>query len=474
MIVKNRDKQAMRKTAMQSKKHRHNRRPLYDGLDYNPARCKTIQWILCVFMSVVLCTMAYYLSAPRSAYVSQYSEHIPQYVSISPNTNNDQWEHSEHQLVTHLSIVLNKRLEFERGLKQIWDHKMQKGGLFAYPVHELPTKLVHPSPSANNPYNLGFELLFSAHRIEKLQHKDTAPVHPFVDAKWDDNAFNFYTIRGDNILSIVNDTFMDLNDVNHVSNDVFSCYVKSKEHDWNHKHLLVLNKYPIGEYSGLFIPFIGTPSTQLLTQETLERGIHFANMFGSEDMRIGFNSMGAMASVNHLHFQFWSVQSMSQRHKLPIEILSERLDAEQSALYKDDELIIREMVGYPIHGFIYQRNMEHNPYVNALNIGLNTPIISAALFHCIDYMINHNIPHNLLINRHKIFVFVRKEETPSKYPIFYGFTDVAGWITLLNEEVYNSITVEELWNDMKSQISIDDTNWLPVKQYCASWHNSAR
>merc|ERR1712154_331454 len=90
------------------------------------------------------------------------------------------------------------------------------------------------------------------------------------------------------------------------------------------------------------------------------------------------------------------------------------------------------------------------------------------LYFCIEYLIENDIPHNLLMNREKIFVFVRRNETPSKYPIFYGFSDVSGWITLLDEDMYNKITVKQLWDDMKSQISIDDDEWKNVKQYCQS------
>ena len=41
---------------------------------------------------------------------------------------------------------------------------------------------------------------------------------------------------------------------------------------------------------------------------TLLVGIQFLNLFPKDSkMRIGFNSLGAFASVNHLHFQFWNI-----------------------------------------------------------------------------------------------------------------------------------------------------------------------
>lgn len=42
---------------------------------------------------------------------------------------------------------------------------------------------------------------------------------------------------------------------------------------------------------------------QVLTREALSVGLEFAAASSSSAFRVGFNSMGAFASVNHLHFQ---------------------------------------------------------------------------------------------------------------------------------------------------------------------------
>eukprot|EP01084_Bolivina_argentea_P251489 421800_1 len=517
MIVKNRDKQARNTAPKQtaSSDESNNAYILLD--DYNPLMCKVTQWIFCICITMMLFTMTYYISISgyKNKNLSQYiipncsplntpisSLNQPQsftnllhtrfipVVSISIRAlknkidnidlNANEWESSPHQRVTILAIIKDKRREFEYVLKQIWN-KSQRKGLFEYSVADLPTKILSETKtnieSNINPYNIHFELLFNKHRIQKLQNKDTSKSHKNVKEEWNDNTFNFYEINGNNLISVIDDTLWDLNEVEDVSQNIFNCYTNNNNINWKEKHLLILNKFPIGKYSGLFIPFIGNNNNiQLLTRETLMRGIYFANMFESNDFRIGFNSMGAMASVNHLHFQFWETKSISKQKQLPIEILSQILTVKDIAnLYSDEDLIIREIIGYPIHGFIYERNLyahkQYNTRIHGIskdNIGLDINIFLNPLYYCIEYLIKNNIPHNLLINRHKIFLFVRRDETPSKYPIFYGFSDVSGWITLLNKDVYHSITIHQLWNDMKNQISIDDTKWKTVKNYCKS------
>ena len=62
-------------------------------------------------------------------------------------------------------------------------------------------------------------------------------------------------------------------------------------------------------------------------------------------------------------------------------------------------------------------------------------------------------------NRERVFVFVRRAETPAELPIFYGFADVAGWVMLLDAAKFDEITAEELWDDMAQRVSIEDERW---------------
>merc|ERR1712110_1297352 len=130
----------------------------------------------------------------------------------------------------------------------------------------------------------------------------------------------------------------------------------------------------------------------------------------------------------------------------PIEILVDKLESDSiGVLFEGKDVVIREIVGYPVHGFVYQSNTNNIPQgIESRDMGLDPNIFLNALWHCVEYLIEQNIPHNLLMNRDRIFLFVRREETQSEYPIFYGFSDVSGWITILDEKVFESITVEEI------------------------------
>lgn len=75
-------------------------------------------------------------------------------------------------------------------------------------------------------------------------------------------------------------------------------------------HAVLINPWPVGPYSGVLAPYIFQGLPQQLSEKSLAVAISFMNELGSagtsKGLRIGYNSLGAMASVNHLHYQFWS------------------------------------------------------------------------------------------------------------------------------------------------------------------------
>ena len=132
---------------------------------------------------------------------------------------------------------------------------------------------------------------------------------------------------------------------------------------------------------------------------------------------------------------------------MPIELYSKYI------LNKNNYISIINSNLYPINGFIY---FLKNKYFN-----LN------ALWNCINHLNSNNIPFNLLFNRNELYLFVRQSKhSKSKYPIFYGFSDISGFITILNENVFNKITYKQIFNDLKYNISISDQNFKSVKEHC--------
>lgn len=67
--------------------------------------------------------------------------------------------------------------------------------------------------------------------------------------------------------------------------------------------LILVNVSPIDYGHVLLVPSILQCQPQLLTTDFVLYGLHFARQLNHPHMRVGYNSLGAFATINHLHFQ---------------------------------------------------------------------------------------------------------------------------------------------------------------------------
>lgn len=63
----------------------------------------------------------------------------------------------------------------------------------------------------------------------------------------------------------------------------------------------LVNNSPLTKYHSLICPRINESLPQILTKESIEFAIDAITGFNDRSYRIGYNSLGALASVNHLH-----------------------------------------------------------------------------------------------------------------------------------------------------------------------------
>eukprot|EP01060_Flectonema_neradi_P019505 TRINITY_DN2666_c1_g1_i10.p1 TRINITY_DN2666_c1_g1~~TRINITY_DN2666_c1_g1_i10.p1 ORF type:complete len:345 (+),score=44.15 TRINITY_DN2666_c1_g1_i10:34-1035(+) len=145
-------------------------------------------------------------------------------------------------------------------------------------------------------------------------------------------------------------------------------------------HSILSNKFPIGRYSGVLLPFVRSNLPQVLmgnmTVQYVELALNFLMVFSEEDsMKIGFNSLAAGASVNHLHFQFWSIST-----KLPVEVAKcdQIWNSKGVTLLRSHHLIPSVIFRFP-------------PSLISEAAKLATPALS--------WLTSNNIPFNLLMSR---------------------------------------------------------------------------
>jgi GDP-D-glucose phosphorylase len=72
--------------------------------------------------------------------------------------------------------------------------------------------------------------------------------------------------------------------------------------------LFLINNSPLTKIHLLIVPEVESNQPQIMTQNCLELGLSIMRATNDRAIRLGYNSPGALASVNHLHLHLLHVE----------------------------------------------------------------------------------------------------------------------------------------------------------------------
>lgn len=168
---------------------------------------------------------------------------------------------------------------------------------------------------------------------------------------------------------------------------------------------LYYNKYPFVDFHGLLVPERESCLSQFLTEAH-----HFYLWQATLDLSrtldgagFGYNSLGAFASVNHLHFQMFV-----------------------------------KPAGLPVMREDWQHNGGNTPYP-AHCAAFGTP---AAAWAYLCELHDKNTPYNLLYSKDRLYIFPRKKQGCYQQPDWtsgFAWHEMAGGMITFNRENYTSL-----------------------------------
>ncbi|KAG0728781.1 GDP-D-glucose phosphorylase 1 [Chionoecetes opilio] len=159
-------------------------------------------------------------------------------------------------------------------------------GAFNYSVENIDTKIL--------PGQYGLVAQVNVNRKTLRRKPDTILE---IQQPVDPSKFNFTKIQEKEVLSKLK--FL-------VSKHEDGAFGKEQEKDnVALKATLIVNNAPICHTHSLLVPFLEECWPQVLNHQGLAAAVHAILLSKSPDMRVAFNSLGAYASVNHLHFHIF-------------------------------------------------------------------------------------------------------------------------------------------------------------------------
>ncbi|XP_075998269.1 GDP-D-glucose phosphorylase 1 [Genypterus blacodes] len=261
-----------------------------------------------------------------------------------------QFIYSNQDFVTDLSqtgkngpgVVPSTPTRFDSTLQAGWRDRMDRG-LFRYHLGDLQTRIL-PGPC-------GFVAQLNVQRgVERRKPQEILSIQQEFNA----GQFNFNRINPEEIiLEMIKET--------------------RPQEDQPCRIIVIVNVSPLEFGHCLFVPDPSLCLPQVLTEFAIRVGIESVLLSSDPGFRVGFNSLGAFASVNHLHLHGYFLA-----HQLKIESVPVKPLVPERGFYRLEE--------FPAC-FLFYTESEHLDEV------------TKAICQVTDLLVDGDVAHNLFMTR---------------------------------------------------------------------------
>jgi GDP-L-galactose phosphorylase len=151
-------------------------------------------------------------------------------------------------------------------------------------------------------------------------------------------------------------------------------------------NLVFINVSPIEYGHVLLVPRALEALNQVATPATLALALAFAREAANPYLRVGFNSMGAYATINHLHFQAYYLgapMAIERAPTAPLTLPGGRGGGAFAARKRGGVRVAR-LEGYPVRALVFE-------------VGDSLAALAAAVGGACERLTAASVPHNLMI-----------------------------------------------------------------------------
>lgn len=318
-----------------------------------------------------------------------------------------------------------------------WEDRMTQG-LFRYDVTACETKVI--------PGNLGFVAQLNEGRHLKkrpTEFRVDRVLQPFDAAK-----FNFTKVGQEEVLfQFENGGGDDSYFLKSAPITVADCA----------PNVVAINVSPIEYGHVLLIPRVLDHLPQRIDRESFLLALHMAAEAASPYFRLGYNSLGAFATINHLHFQAYYLTV-----PFPVEkAATQRIPLAEGG--KKSGVKVSKLMNYPVRGLVFEEGNSLNDLAD---------VVSSA---CV-WLQDNNVPYNVLISDsgRKIFLFpqcyaekqalgeVSQELLDTQ--VNPAVWEISGHIVLKRRNDYDEASEASAWR-LLAEVSLSEARFEEVKAY---------
>jgi len=314
-----------------------------------------------------------------------------------------------------------------------WEDRMVRG-LFRYDVTACETKML--------PGEYGFIA-----QLNEGRHLQKRPTEFRVDQvlqPFDPKKFNFTKVGQEEILFQFGPSEDDTSEYYETAPVLSS------------PNVVAINVSPIEYGHVLLVPRVLDRLPQRIDQDSFLLALHMAAEANNPYFRLGYNSLGAFATINHLHFQAYYLAAPFPIERAPTTRVSYGR--------KKGGVKVYELSKFPVRGLVFEM-------CNSIE-DLSVAVANACVF-----LQNENIPYNVLITDRGTRVFIlpqcfaerqargEVDQEILETQVNPAVWEISGHIVLKRRKDYDSVTEEYAWK-LLAEVSLPFERFEQVKAEC--------
>jgi len=322
-------------------------------------------------------------------------------------------------------------------LLALWERCSQRG-LFRYDVTRYRTKTLGGSHR--------FLLQLNEGRITKKRPTEFRVDEVVQD--FDESKFNFTKALMDEVLFQ-----FDTKASKGIKIDADATACRSPD-------LVMINVCPIEYGHILLVPRVLDRLSQIISPSAMSLALQFSCAVGSPYFRLIFNSFGAYASVNHLHFQGYFVMAPFPSERAPTLFVRSSLNS--------DSIKVSQLCDYPVRGWVFEMSA-------AFDCSLQP--MANAVGHVCEKLQKMNIPHNLMVVDCGARVLLwpqcfMQRQAENKIPqelleteVCPAVSEIAGHVIVKRRKDFENFTQEDVWK-LLSEASLAADRFAELTRTC--------
>lgn len=355
--------------------------------------------------------------------------------SVSGMSSEEEEEDATSKIVAYKTKdIAKKQSLMEKVLLNTWDEKSEQG-LFKYDVLKCPSKKIVG--------RYGFVAQLNEGRATKKRPTEFS-MSKVVQA-FDENKFNFKKAKQDEVLFQFE-----------VSADEYTSCFEDATHVKGNASFVYINISPIEYGHVLLVPKVLKCLPQQMCAESLLTALHMSVEVHNPCFKIGFNTLGAYATINHLHFQGYFLNAPFPVECVPTE------DVAGFKNKRDANMKLSQLTDYPVRAFVFE-------------LGTDLEALACAVSDACNLLESKNIPYNLLIVDcgARVLMFPQRfDENKKEKTIPDSILDtqvnpaafeIGGHMVLKRKQDYDDITEEKVY-ELLSYASLSEGQFNEIRK----------